>query len=59
MVVSVCQCMGVFVTSGVCECMCDCVTVLYLTLLAVVLVWLHFVRNKLNINLNGIPVHES
>jgi len=35
---------GVFVTAGVCVCNCDCVI---FDLLSVMLVWLHFVQNKL------------
>jgi len=48
MVVFVCCCMCVFVTLGVCVCMCVCVVVLYV-ILSVMLVWLHFMRNKLSI----------
>ena len=40
-------CMGVFVTLGVCVCMCDCV-VFDFSFLSVMLLRLHFVRNKLN-----------
>ena len=53
MVVSVCRCMhtamDVSVTLGVCVCMCDCVVCDFL-FLSVMLVWLHFARNKLVFN---------
>ena len=39
--------MGVFVTSGVCVCVCDCVV---FDFLSAMLDWLHFVQNKLNNN---------
>jgi len=39
--------MGVFVILGVCVCMCDCVVFDFF--LSVMLVLLHFMRNKLNI----------
>jgi len=48
MVVSVWWCMGVFVMLGVCVCMCDCVVFDFFLFLSVMLVRLHFVRNKLN-----------
>jgi len=54
MVVSVCRCMhtpmGVSVTLGVCVCICDCVVCDFFLFLSVMLVWLHFVRNKLVFN---------
>ena len=49
MVVSVWQCMGVFVILGVCVCMCDCVVLNFLLFLFIMLVLLHFMQNKLNI----------
>jgi len=48
MVVSVWWCMGVFVMLGVCVCMCDCVVFDFFLFLSVMLVQLHFMRNKLN-----------
>jgi len=42
--------MGVFVILGVCVCMCDCVVFdFFCFFLSVMLVLLHFMRNKLNI----------
>ena len=49
MVVSVWQCMGVFVILGVCVCMCDCVVLNFFLFLFIMLVLLHFMQNKLNI----------
>ena len=49
MVVSVWQCMGVFVILGVCACMCDCVVLNFFLFLFIMLVLLHFMQNKLNI----------
>jgi len=48
MVVSICRCMDVFVTLGVCVCTCDCVIFGFL-FLYIMLVRLHIVQNKLNI----------
>ena len=47
MIVSVWWSMGVFVVLGVCVCMCDCVVFDFFLFLSVMLVLLHFMRNKL------------
>jgi len=39
----------VFVILGVCVCMCDCVVFDFFLFVSVMLVLLHFMRNKLNI----------
>ena len=48
MVISVWWCTGVFVILAVCVCMCDCVVFDFFLVLSVLLVLLHFMRNKLN-----------